>query len=136
MKKLVLILCFFICFLTGCDNVKSNDTTILFNDEPFSKDNFNKVKTVFKAGERIYYLFVTGKEIKSPYIRVQVSSVVDKSAYLYYKPVWAGDYKVMLDEMYFYTNYVVMNSKGKYLIQIFGRDNLHKPLAFAFFIVN
>jgi len=54
----------------------------------------------------------------------------------FYKPFWSGDYKLMKDEVYYYTNYVVIHSKGKYLMQVFPIDRLEKPLAFAFFVVN
>ena len=118
---------------TGCSNKRA---VIIFNNEPFSKDNFHQVKTNFKVGERIYYLFATAKDMKSPYIRVQVSSVIDKTTPLFYKPYWSGDYRLMKDEVNYYTDYVVIHSRGKFLMQIFKREDLHHPMAFAFFVVN
>lgn len=134
MKKLLFIILFCIITLTtGCGN---KDGVIIFNDEPFSRDNFTQVKTNFKAGTRIYYLFATKKDLTSPYIRVQVSSVVDKTSHFFYKPYWSADYKLMKDEVNYYTNYVVINSRGKFLMQIFKEEDLHHPLVFAFFTVN
>ena len=132
MKKLAITL-FLVMFLSvGC----GYKSAIIFNDEPFSRENFNQVKTGFRAGERIYYLFVSPYKFKTPYIRVQVASVTDKTYQNFYKPFWSGDYKLMKDEVYYYTNYVVIHSKGKYLMQVFPIDRLEKPLAFAFFVVN
>jgi len=133
MKKFIIILIFLIFSVTGCQEKKN---VIIFNDEPFSKDNFTQVKTNFYQGQRIYYLFASPYEFKSPYIRVQVSTVVDKVHTLFYKPYWAADYRLMKDEVYYYTNYFVIHSKGKFLVQIFKRNDLHHPLAFAFFTVN
>lgn len=133
-KKYLLIFCILIFIVTGCGNFSKN--VIIFNDEAFSKDNFNQVKTNFYAGERIYYLFASPDKFKVPYIRVQVSSVTDKVHTLFYKPIWSADYKLMNDEVYYYTNYFVLHQKGKYLVQIFRRDDLHHPLAYAFVTVN
>ncbi len=133
MKK-IFVSIFFILFLaTGCIN---KNAVIIFNDEPFSRDNFNQVKTNFRQGEKIYYLFATKKDLTSPYIRVQVSSVVDKTSYLFYRPYWSGDYRLMKDEVNYYSDYVVIHSRGKYMMQIFKMEDLHHPLAFAFFVVN
>lgn len=132
MKKFLFLLISVVIFLTGCDR----HSVIVFNDEPFSKDNFNKIKTDFKLGDRVYYLFATEKEMTCPYIRVQMSTITDKNHELFFKPMWAKDFKLMKDEMYFFTDYIVPNARGKYLIQVFRRDNLHKALGFAYFIVN
>lgn len=134
MRK-VIIICFLLLLVTGCSSIK-NGSVIIFNDEPFSKDNFNQVKTNFYAGQKIYYLFASPKKFKAPYIRVQVSSVVDRVHTLFYKPTWSNDYKLMKDEVYYYTDYFVIHSKGKYLIQIFRMDDLHHPLCYAFFTVD
>jgi len=133
MKKLIIILILILFYITGC---KERNNIIVFNDEPFSKDNFYQVKSNFRAGTRVYYLVATSKKLKPPYIRVQVSNVTDKVHTLFYKPIWASDYKLMKDEVYYYTNYFVMQGKGKYLIQIFRLDDLHHPLSFAFFTVD
>lgn len=135
MKKLLIICFLLLIAVTGCQRYVT-DSVIIFNDEPFSKDNFNQVKTNFYAGQKIYYLFASPRKFKSPYIRVQVSSVVDKVHTLFYKPMWSADYKLMKDEVYYYSDYFVLHTKGKYLIQIFRMDDLHHPLSFAFFVVN
>ena len=133
-KRYFLIICLLLFFVTGCGRFSKN--VIIFNDEAFSKDNFNQVKTGFYAGERIYYLFASPDKFKAPYIRVQVSSVTDKVHTLFYKPIWSGDYRLMKDEVYYYTNYFVLHQKGKYLVQVFRMDDLHHPLAFAFITVD
>ena len=119
---------------TGC--IMNRNAVIIFNDEPFTRDNFNQVKTNFRQGERIYYLFATKKDLTSPYIRIQVSTVVDKTATLFYKPYWSGDYRLMKDEVNYYSDYVVIHSRGKFLMQIFKMEDLHHPLAYAYFVVN
>ena len=133
MKKLFLVFALLLIFACGCTE---RQDIIVFNDEPFSKDNFNQLKSNFKSGERIYYLYASTKKFKSPYIRVQVSSITDKVHTLFYKPTWSGDYRLMKDEVYYYTNYFVMHARGKFLIQIFRMDDLHHPLSFAFFTVD
>ena len=134
MKRILLTILVLLFVTTGC--MMNRNAVIIFNDEPFTRDNFNQVKTNFRQGERIYYLFATKKDLSSPYIRIQVSTVVDKTATLFYKPYWSGDYRLMKDEVNYYSDYVVIHSRGKFLMQIFKMEDLHHPLAYAYFVVN
>lgn len=133
MKKLLTLLFLILFLATGC---RGKNAVIVFNDEPFSRDNFNQIKTNFIQGQRIYYLFASKKDLTSPYIRVQISTVVDKTATLFYKSYWSGSYRLMKDEVNYYSDYVVIHSKGKFLMQVFKMEDLHHPLAYAYFVVN
>jgi len=127
---LVLILiCISVC---GC---KKEESGILFNKEPITKDNVLNASKSFEAGSRIYYLFYTSKKINKEFIRVQVFKASDKTHVGGYVILRTNDYRVMKDNDYYYTNYIVLYEPGRYAMQIFSLDDLVKPLAWDYFYV-
>ena len=128
MKKLFLIaiLCLFFC--TGCDEkIKPN---IIFNAEPITQETVMHPSREFAEGQKIYYLFFTPKKLECKFIRVQVFKVsdnVNRSGYTIY---WTNDYRVMKQNMYYYTNHFTIHQKGRYVMQVFSITNLDKPLAY------
>lgn len=131
MKKLLLI-CLMVLFVTtGC----KPKSVILFNNHPITKETILNNSREFKMGKRIYYIFLTPKEITSKYIRVQIVKKDTKIEYWGYAVVYANDFKVMKDQMFYYNDYIVMNEAGYYVMQIFSKDNLTKPMAMADFWV-
>jgi len=131
--KIILVLCL-ICFVsTGCED---EETGILFNKEPITKDNVLNASRTFDAGQRIYYLFYTSKKINREFIRIQVFKAEKNSHVGGYVIVWTQDNRVMKDNDYYYYNYFVLHNPGKYVMQIFGLEDLSKPLAWNYFYVN
>ena len=110
----------------GC---KKDAPILLFNKCPITKETVLQNSKEFRAERRIYYIFITEKPINCGYIRVQIVKKDEKTSMGGYKIQYANDFKVYKDQLYYYTNYVVLNEKGHYYMQIFAVDNLEKPLA-------
>ncbi len=126
----LLLLCFCLC---GCK--EKEESGILFNHEPITKDNVMNASRTFEVGERIYYLFYTPEKLTSEFIRVQVFKAGDNVPRGGYSIVWTCDYRVMKQNMYYYYNHFVLHNAGRYVMQVFDIDNLAKPLAWNFFYV-
>ena len=133
MKRLVLVLCLGIFFLTGCR--EKERANIIFNADPITKETVMHPSTTFAEGQRIYYLFFTPKKLKTEFIRVQVFTAGDTINRGGYKIYWTNDYRIMKQNMYYYYNNFTIHKKGRYVMQIFGIDDLGKPLAFNEFFV-
>ena len=130
--KLFAIICLTLLTLTGC---KDKEVGILFNSEPITKENVLHASRTFEAGKRIYYLFYSHPEIKSEFIRVQVFKAGSNIAKGGYAIQWTGDYRIMKQNHYYYYNYFVLHSPGRYVMQIFSLDNLSEPLVWDYFYV-
>lgn len=136
MNKKFLTVFFCIILLTissGCNKQKS---IILFNTEPISKQNLFNNSTHFPAGQRIYYIFISKKPIIGDILRVQVTKFGDMDSKTWSEIVYANDFKRDKDQYYYYTNYVVINKKGRFLMQIFATDKLYEALGRADFYVD
>jgi len=110
--------------LCGCDKEKAG---ILFSSTPFSKELGYKEQSIFKRGERIYYLLYNPKDFKTRLLKVQVFRKDPKAdeffgyEYLYNKTVELKDRK-------FYTDFFVINKAGYYIFQAFEFTNTLKPV--------
>ena len=118
--------------LCGCNKEKAG---ILFNKEPITKDTVMHASRTFDAGEKIYYLFYSPEKLTTEFIRVQVFKACDKTPVGGYSIVWTCDYRIMKQNMYYYYNNFVLHNPGRYVMQIFGVDNLAEPLAWNYFYV-
>lgn len=126
---LILLFCM---FFAGC---KKNDPIILFNKQPITAETLLQNSMEFDLNRRIYYIFITQKPIKSDYIRVQIVKKDEKTGIGGLKIIYANDFKVYQDQIYYYTNYIVLHETGHYYMQIFSTDNFEKPLARSDFYV-
>ena len=126
MKKIFVLLFFSIILLTGC---ASKQGFILFNSQPFTKENVTSHKKTFQGGNRIYYLFIAPEKMKNNYIRVQVFKITDKAAGGGAEVLRTKDFRLMKDQRYYHTDYFVLNEKGRYILQVFSMDDLQRPLA-------
>lgn len=132
-KKTLLIVSLIFCLcLSGC---RKPHTIILFNHSPISKENFLNSSVNFKPHERIYYLFISEKPVKSDYIRIQILKKDEKSEWWGVKIAYANDFKIYKDQVYYYNDYIVLNESGYYYMRVFAKNNLEKPLATASFYV-
>lgn len=130
--KTLLIFLFSLIILCGCVYDKG---IILFNSQPITKENMLSDNMVFKEGERVYYLFIAPKRINDKYIRVQVFKMTDKAPWGGNEVLRTKDYRLMKDERYYHTNYFTLYEKGRYVMQVFGINDLQHPLAVDFFYI-
>jgi len=110
---------------TGCTK---NRTILLFNHHPITENNITDNSREFQTGEKIHYIFITGKKLKSNIIQVKVMKMEEKWNYAPTKLAFANRYKMTKDQMFYYTDYVVFHEEGYYSMYIFS-DELPHPLA-------
>ncbi len=130
-KNLVLIL-FTILIFTACTFERG---IILFNTQPITKENALKNSKVFKEGDRVYYLFIAPKKMKTEFIRVQVFKMTDKAPWGGNEVIRTKDYRLMKDERYYHTNYFTLYEKGRYVMQVFSHNDFQHPLALNDFYI-
>lgn len=131
-KILIVLILFLTCLTTGCNRLK---TLVLFNNNPITKENISSCSTEFEAGKRIYYLFVTEKPLDAKFIRVEILKRDEKANFAITKLVYSNDFRLYKDQIYYYNDYIVMNSPGYYFMVIFSKNNLTRPLVKADFRV-
>lgn len=126
MKKILLILILMLCsfIFTGCDREKPG---ILFSSTPFSKELGYKEQSVYKKGEKIYYLLYNPKDFKTRLLKVQVFRK-DSDADEFFGYEYLYNQTVELKDKKFYTDYFIINRKGFYIFQAFEFTNTIKPV--------
>ncbi len=135
MKKLIVLFLVFILAMP-CYATKRFKYGIVFNKNPFTPYNSADLSRVFAPQQRIYWLFMSKHNIKTEFIKVQIVTGTDKGPYQTFSGiVYTHEYKINKDSPHFFTDYVVLHSKGHYYMEIFDKNNLHKPLAVADFYV-
>lgn len=133
MKKtffnIILVFClgFMLC---ACSKQK---TIILFNQNPITKENLTENPNTFRADKRFYYIFISEKPLETPSIRVRIFKRDAKAYSKITKLVYSNDFRLSKDEVYYYTDYFVMNEAGQYCMFIYATNNLKNPLAVADF---
>lgn len=134
MKKFFLIISLlFIIFTTSaCDTDKA---AILFNRDPITKETVMNNSTNFSRGERIYYLILMPKTVRSRYIYVQVIKKDNDYARLGYNLYWANTFRLKDEQMYYYDDYIVLNEKGSYIMKVYSKDSPQTVMAQAQFFV-
>ena len=128
----LVVICLISISLYGCSK---NKAIILLNDYPISKENLLKNSIEFKTGYRIYYIFITEKQLTIKFIRIRIMKRDEKAGYSRTKLVYADDFRLSQDQMYYYNNYVVINEAGYYTLFVYSKDDLRHPLAMADFEV-
>ena len=126
MKKFLLLIVtlFVVIFTCACDNAQSY---ILFNRYPFDKNTMTETSNVFKPGERIYYLVTTPKTVETKRLLIQVFKL-GKHERLGYDLVWGKQVKVRDEQVYYYTDYIVLTEAGAYMMEVYSKDNPTKLL--------
>lgn len=109
---------------TGCDREKPG---ILFSSTPFSKELGYKEQSVYKKGEKIYYLLYNPKDFKTRLLKVQVFRK-DSDADEFFGYEYLYNQTVELKDKKFYTDYFIINRKGFYIFQAFEFTNTIKPV--------
>ena len=116
--KIFLLLISLLVCLTACTYKRG---IILFNTQPITRENALQNQKVFAEGQRVYYLFIAPEKMDNEFIRVQVFRT--------------KDYRLMLDERYYHTNYFTLYEKGRYVMQVFSHDDFQHPLALCDFYI-
>ena len=137
MKKLFLVIttiliAFFTC---ACDKETS---VVLFNKHRFTPETINSPSNtnVFQPNERIYYLVTLPKQVESKLLLIQIYKLDgDKDERLGYDLVWGKRVKLRDEQRHYFTDYIVMNGKGNYVMKVYSRDNPTKILTSGHFYV-
>jgi hypothetical protein len=116
----------------GCNSDKAS---ILFNRHPITEKNVYDNSVVFPVGTRIYYLILMPKKVESRYIYVQVIKKDNEYGQFGYKLIWTKNIRLKDEEVNYYTDYVVLNEKGYYIMKVYSKDNPQKVLTSAEFRV-
>lgn len=137
MKKLFLFIVtiFLAIFTCACDNEQA---VILFNKHRFTPETINSSSNtnVFQVGERINYLITLPKPVESKFLRIQIVKVGgEKDERLGYELVWGKKVKLRDEQVHYYTDYIVFNSKGTYIMKVYSRDNPTKILTSGQFFI-
>ena len=110
-------------FVCGCDEQKSY---ILFNKRPITADTITSESNinVFKPNERIYFLVTLPKPVEHKSLLIQVIKVGgDTDERLGYDLVWGKRIKLRDENVHYYTDYLVFNQTGAYIMKVYSRDN-------------
>ena len=108
---------------------------VLFNTEPITAENVANSEKIFAEGQRVYYLFIAPKKMNNEFIRVQVFKITDDAALGGYEVVRTKDYRLMLDERYYHSDYFTLYQKGHYVMQFFPHEDFQHPLALSDFYI-
>lgn len=135
-KTLTLIFTLFLAIFTSACN--SEKSVILFNKYRFTQETItsNSNTNIFKPGDRINYLVTLPKPIESKLLLIQIIKIGgDKQERYGYELAWGKTVKIRDEQVYYYTNYIVLNDPGAYIMKVYSRDNPTKLLTSAYFYV-
>lgn len=131
MKRLILFF-ILIILLCGCSRDRAG---ILFNRQPINEKNIYDFSKVFPIGARIYYVILMPQKVESRYIYIQVIQKDNDYNRLGYNLIWTKDVRLKDEEVNYYTDYLVLNQKGYYIMKVYSKDNPQKVLTSAEFYV-
>lgn len=132
-KSFLCFVIFLMVFITGgCSREKA---AILFNRNKITAANVMDYTSTFHPNERIYYLVIIPKKIKTRAINIQIIKKDNDYMTLGYTLYWSYSAILKDDQMYYYDDYVVIPEKGLYIMKVFSKDNPRKTLCMAQFLV-
>ena len=124
-----------ICLTTACDVIdKPDKPAILFNRQPITEQNVMDMSSVFAPGTRIYYLILMPKTQVSQLLTIQVIKKGSKE-YLGYSLFMTRTVRLKNEDERYYTDYMVINETGAYIMKVYSRDNPQQVLTQAEFYV-
>ena len=133
MKKLILI--FTCCLVMLVSSACTDKAGILFNNNPITEENVLDNSVYFAAGQKIYYLILLPKNVRSRYLYIQIVKKDNDYGVLGYDLYWSRNVRLKDEEVNYFTDYVVINQKGFYIMQVYSKDNPTKRLTAAEFYV-
>lgn len=120
---------------SGCDVIdKPDKPAILFNRQPITEKNVMDMSSVFAPNTRIYYLILMPKTQISRILTIQVIKKGSKD-YLGYSLFMTRTVRLKDEYERYYTDYMVINEKGSYIMKVYSNDNPQKVLTQAEFYV-
>ena len=137
MKKLIIFVV--IIFLASfCSASAKEKAFILFNKLPITDETITSTSNTnqFASGERIYYLIAFPQKAYKKSLLIQVFKVGgDKDERYGHDIVWGKRVKLKTQHHNFYTDYIVLNQKGVFVMKVYSRDNPTKVLTTGNFYV-
>ncbi len=132
MKKFLLLFValFVILGLTAC----SPKASILFNQRPITQNNVMDYSSVFQKGTRIYYLILMPEKQYSRYLNIQIIQK-GSAEYLGYSLYMTRSVRLKDEEEKYFTDYIVINETGNYIMKVYSKDKPTTPLTQAEFYV-
>lgn len=132
MKKFLLLSLslFVILGLTAC----TPKASILFNRHPITKNNVMDYSSVFQKGTRIYYLILMPEKQYSRYLNIQIIKK-GSAEYLGYSLYMTRSVRLKDEEEKYFTDYIVINESGNYIMKVYSKDKPTVPLTQAEFYV-
>ncbi|OGI21094.1 MAG: hypothetical protein A2255_04440 [Candidatus Melainabacteria bacterium RIFOXYA2_FULL_32_9] len=136
MKKYIFLLLFFsiTILFSGCNK---NKALIFFSANPITIETFSmdKVETTFQEGQKIYFVLFNPKPFTSDILRIQVLKIDRKAPYYGFTIAHARD--IEIDKTLNYaTDYFCIHQEGYYILRIFSKDKLERPIAEADFEIS
>ena len=113
----------------------SDKAAILFNREKITAQNVMNYSSVFSPNQRIYYLILIPKKIKTRTIEIHVIKKDNDYMRLGYNLYWSYSAYLKDDQMYYYDDYVVISEPGAYVMRVYSKDNPTKTLCMWQFFV-
>ena len=107
---------------------------VLFCPLPIDQNTISTATTVFKAGEKIYYMIYIPKGFQDDFIRIQLIKQNDKVPIGGYTVRYTQDVDVPLNSTTYY-NDVTISEKGVYIMQVAEMNNFNKALVYGSFRV-
>ncbi len=132
MKKYFLLLTAFILLLST--SACTPKASILFNQRPITKENVMDYSSTFECGSRIYYLILMPEVQHSRYLDIQIIKKGD-AEYLGYELFMTRNIRLKDEEDKYFTDYIVINQKGAYIMKVYSKDKPTKVLTQAEFYV-
>ncbi len=135
MKKVFLtaITCLMFGLMTAC-SWQTDKPAILFNHQPITEQNVTDYSNTFQRGARIYYLVLMPKTQNSRILILDVYKVGDGGQFGYSQYL-SRTIRLKDEEVRYYTDYIVLNSKGTYIMEVKSYDNPQKTLTQGRFFV-
>jgi hypothetical protein len=127
MKKFLLFIFACTILLSGCDKEKA---AIFFTSGAITPENFSvqKCQKVFNVGQRIDFLLYNPKPLTNSVIRIQVLKIDSNEFVSGFTIAHARDIEINT-RLNYATDYFYLYQEGAYMLRIFSKSNLEKPIA-------
>jgi len=134
MKNYFLLCTLLIFLLCGCDRQKA---AIFVSSKPIDAQNFevSNMRSLFKPGQKIYYILLNPKPFLSSKIRLQILKVDYKGSFFGVNLIRGRDIEIDKQKQYITGDFVI-HQNGYYALRIFANDIYECPLAETHFQVD
>lgn len=120
-----------ILLISGCNKDKA---AILLSPIPIAQETFslNNMQTVFREGQGVYFVLLNPKPFTNSVLKLQIIQLSDKVPIYGYTIAQGRDIEIDKNKDYA-TGSFYLYREGYYVIRIFSKDDLNKPLAESYF---